>query len=114
MAVRKSKQLNFHIFDKEFALDVNLDIEDCLQAEMQFCNSKLAELQASFPNQNHETHLCMYILWRAGKYAEEQLQMQEQLSTYREKLQSWQAQMASPTEEPIAENPEPYADFELP
>lgn len=101
MATRKSKQLNFRIFDKEFSLEANAEIENFLQLEIQACNHKLAELQANFPNQSHEMNLSMYILWRAGKYAEEQLFIQEQLNNYRDQLKDWQAQIIS---EPTGEN----------
>lgn len=99
MAAKKSKQLNFFILDKEFCLDVNADIEDFLREEIQACNHKLAELRAGYAYQNLETTLSMYILWRAGKYAEEKLQIQEQLDNYRAQLQGWQEQMSQSAEE---------------
>lgn len=94
MAVKKSKQLNFRILDKDFSLEINTEIENFFQSEIQSFYNKLTELKTNFPNDNNEVHLIMYLLWRAGKYSEEQLFIKEQLDKYKAQLSNWQEQIA--------------------
>lgn len=83
--MKKNKNITVSLCGQSYDIVVQPHIEAPIYRLIQEAEQQIAQLKTQYPRLSERDYLMMYIIWKAGKEAEQN----ECLQQFKEKLQNW-------------------------